>query len=394
MNCLFIVGENMKFELKENVLTLYLEGELNSYNADNIEKEIDSTLKDQKFDKLVLDFSHISYISSAGLRIMLKLKQTYGNVSIIETTLEVYDIFNMTGFTNIMDIKKGLKRVYLSGAEIVGDGYYSTVYRIDKDTIIKVFNRVSDTEQIERELKLAKEAFILGIPTAISFDIVRVDDKLGVRFEMLDCESLKNMVVKYPERMGEFLDKYAALLKKMNTTECLNPNIPDMKEHYLRKLEKIKQYLPDEANEKLLKMFKAIPERKTLIHGDCHFKNIMVQKDELLLIDMDTLSVGYPIFELAALYAPYVAFNEDEPGNSKTFFGISDEDALKLYNALLNKYFGKDDPIIKDKIKIVGYVHMVRWVTNNQPENVKRLNGCKERLLKLLEKYDDLDIGL
>ena len=106
----------MKFELKENVLTLFLEGELNSYNADNIEKEIDSTLKDQKFDKLVLDFSHISYISSAGLRIMLKLKQTYGNVSIVETTLEVYDIFNMTGFTNIMDIKKGLKRVYLSGA--------------------------------------------------------------------------------------------------------------------------------------------------------------------------------------------------------------------------------------------------------------------------------------
>ena len=390
----FIVGEIMRFELKENVLTLFLEGELNSYNADNVEKEIESILKDQKFDKLVLDFSRISYISSAGLRIMLKLKQKYNNVSIIETTLEVYDIFNMTGFTNIMDIKKGLKRVYLSGAEIVGDGYYSTVYRVDKDTIIKVFNRVSDTEQIERELKLAKEAFILGIPTAISFDIVRVDEKLGVRFEMLDCESLKNMVVKYPERMPEFLDKYAALLKKMNTTECFNPNIPDMKAHYLTKLEKIKQYLPEEANKKLLKMFNAIPERKTLIHGDCHFKNIMVQKDELLLIDMDTLSVGYPIFELAALYAPYVAFNEDEPGNSMNFFGISDEDAAKLYNALLNRYFGKDDPVIKDKIKIVGYVHMVRWVTNNQPENVKRLEGCKQRLLDLLEKYDDLDIGV
>ena len=384
----------MRFELKEKVLTLFLEGELNSYNAENVEKEIEETLKGQSFDKLVLDFSRISYISSAGLRIMLKLKQKYNNISIIETSLEVYDIFSMTGFTNIMDIKKGLKRVYISGAEIVGDGYYSTVYRVDKDTIIKVFNRVSDTDQIERELKLAKEAFILGIPTAISFDIVRVDDKLGVRFEMLDCESLKNMVVKYPERMGEFLDKYAALLKKMNTTECLNPNIPDMKAHYLSKLEKIKQYLPKEANEKLLKMFKAIPERKTLIHGDCHFKNIMVQKDELLLIDMDTLSVGYPIFELAALYAPYVAFNEDEPGNSKTFFGISDEDALKLYNALLNRYFGKDDQVIKDKVALVGYVHMVRWVTNNQPENVKRLEGCRARLLKLLEKYDDLDIGL
>lgn len=384
----------MRFEIKDEVLTLYLEGELNSYNAENIEKEIDKTLKDQKFEKLVVDFSRISYISSAGLRIMLKLKQTYNNFSIVETTLEVYDVFNMTGFTNIMDVKKGLKRVYITGAEVVGDGYYSTVYRIDKDTIIKVFNRVSDTEQVERELKLAKEAFILGIPTAISFDIVRVDDKLGLRYEMLDCQSLKNMIIKYPERRDEFTKKYAALLRKMNTTECLNPNIPDIKAHYLTKLEKIKEYLPDEVNTKLLKMFNAIPERKTLIHGDCHFKNIMVQNDELLLIDMDTLSVGHPIFELAALYAPYVAFNEDEPGNSMSFFGISDEEAKDLYNNLLNLYFGKDDPIIKDKIKIVGYVHMVRWVTNNQPENIKRLEGCKKRLLDLLEKYDDLDIGI
>lgn len=384
----------MRFEIKDKVLTLYLEGELNSYNADNIEKEIDETLKGQQFDKLVLDFSHISYISSAGLRIMLKLKQQYNDLSIIETSLEVYDIFSMTGFTNIMDIKKGLKRVYISGAEIVGDGYYSTVYRVDKDTIIKVFNRTSDTNQIERELKLAKEAFILGIPTAISFDIVRVDDKLGVRFEMLDCQSLKNMVLAYPDRMGEFLDKYAALLKKMNTTECLNPNIPDMKQHYLSKLEKIKQWLPEEANQKLYKMFSAIPERKTLIHGDCHFKNIMVQNDELLLIDMDTLSVGYPIFELASLYAPYVAFNEDDPGNSIRFFGIKDEQATALYDALIKRYFGKDDQEIKDKIKIVGYVHMIRWNRNNEPENTKRLEGCRERLLKLLEKYDDLDIGL
>ncbi len=385
----------MKTTLENNVLTIYLGGEINSYNADNIEKEIKDIVEKQKFERLVLDFSSVSYVSSAGLRIILKLKQQYNNFAVVETSLEVYDIFSMTGFTNIMEIKKGLKRVYLSGAEVIGDGYYSTVYRIDKDTIIKVFNRVSDPEQIERELKLAKEAFILGIPTAISFDIVKVDDdKLGVRFEMLDCESLKNMVIKYPERMGEFLDKYAALLKKMNTTECFNPNIPDMKKAYLTKLSKIEEWLPKDAYEKLVKMFNAIPERKTLIHGDCHFKNIMVQKDELLLIDMDTLSVGYPIFELAAIYAPYVAFNEDDPGNSERFFGIKDEDALKLYNALIKRYFDNEDQAIRDKIKIVGYVHMIRWNRNNEPENTKRLEGCKERLLKLLENYNDLDIGV
>ena len=67
----------MRFTLEEKVLTLFMEGELNSYNADNVEKEIDETIKGQAFDKLVLDFSHISYISSAGLRIILKFFLVY-----------------------------------------------------------------------------------------------------------------------------------------------------------------------------------------------------------------------------------------------------------------------------------------------------------------------------
>ena len=384
----------MRFEVNDKTLTLFFEGELNSYNAENIEKDIESTLAKQKFEKLVLDFARISYISSAGLRIILKLKQKYNDVSVVETSLEVYDVFSMTGFSNIMTVKKALRRVYVSGAEVIGEGYYSTVYRIDKDTIIKVFNRTNDENQIERELKMAKEAFMLGIPTAISFDIVKVDDKLGVRFEMLDCQSLKTMVVTHPERMNEFLDKYAALLKQMNTTECFNPNIPDKKQEFLRKIEKIKQFLPEESYLKAKKLIEGLPDRRTLIHGDCHFKNIMVQNDELLLIDMDTLSVGYPIFELGALYFAYKGFNEDEPENSMKFFGISQKDAAALYDALINRYFGKDDSDIKEKIRIVAHIQMLRWTTNNDPDNKVRFENVRVRLIELLKKNDDLDIGL
>lgn len=384
----------MRFELNDNTLTLFLEGELNSYNAENVEKEIESVLAGKKFDKLNLDFANLRYISSAGLRIILKLKQQYNDVSVIETSLEVYDIFSMTGFTNIMTVKKALRRVYISGAQIVGEGYYSTVYRINKDTIIKVFNRVNDPDQIERELKLAKQAFMLGIPTAISFDIVKVDDKLGVCFEMLDCKSLKEMVIDNKDRIPEFLDKYAALLKQMNTTECFDPNIPNKKAEYLRKVEKIKQFLPEKSYLKAKKLIESVPERRTLIHGDCHFKNIMVQKDELLLIDMDTLSVGYPIFELGALYFAYRGFNEDEPDNSIKFFGIPEKDATALYEALILRYFGKDDPAIKGKIRLVAHIQMLRWTTNNEPENKVRYENVKARLIEMLDQYDDLDIGL
>ena len=384
----------MEYKLEKDVLTISLEGELNSVNSESVGEEIDKIIEDKTFKSLVLDFDNVSYISSAGLRIILKLKQRYDDFSVINASLEVYDVFQMTGFTSMMSIKKALRKIDLTGAEIIGDGFFSTVYRLNKDTIVKVFNRTSDPEQIERELRLAKEAFVLGVPTAISFDVVKVGNKMGVCFEMLDCMSLKTAVLTQKGKYKEYLEKYAALLKKINTTECFNPLIPDIKENSLKKVEAIKPYLEEMYYLKAKALMESIPDRKTFVHGDCHFKNIMVQGDDLLLIDMDTLSVGHPIFELAAIYAPYCAFNEDDPGNSERFFGISDEEGRKLYNETLNLYFGKDDPVIKDKIKVVAYIHMVWWNRVNEPNNNVRLEGCRSRLYALLDKIDDLDIGI
>ena len=384
----------MRFELTDNLLTLFFEGELNSYNADVMEKEIDEVLSSSKFQTLNLDFAKLNYISSAGLRIILKIKQKHDDSHVINANLDVYDVLQMTGFTNIMDVKKAMREMSVEGAEIIGEGFFSTVYRIDKDTIIKVFNRTSDEKQIERELKLAKQAFVLGIPTAISFDIVKVKNKLGVRFEMLDCMSLKNAFIKYPEKYDELLNKYVDLLKKINTTECFDPSVPSIKKFFIEKVEAIKHLLDEAHYEKLLGLMKSVPERSTFVHGDCHFKNIMVQGEDFLLIDMDTLSVGHPIFELANLRCPYVAFEEDAPGNCEQFFGMKAEYCVKLYDDIVRLYFGKEDEVIKDKIALVCYAHMVWWTLTNQKDNQKRLNGCKERLIALLDKYNDIDIGI
>ena len=374
-------------------LIIFLEGQINSYNADNVEKEIISIVENEQFKKLLLDFSDVSYISSAGLRIILKLKQKFNNVSVINTSLEVYDVFSMTGFVNIMEVKKALRRVFISGAEMIGSGYYSSVYRINKDTIIKVFNFVDDEEQIARELRLAKEAFILGIPTAISFDIVRVDNKLGVCFEMLDCDSLQNVVIKNPDKLGEYVIKYANLLKKMNNTECHSEIVPSIKDRYFSKLEAIKDRLPEDLFNKASHLLKAVPDTHTLVHGDCHFKNIMVQGDDLLLIDMETLSVGHPIFELAGLYSAYIGFNEYNPEESMDFFGISSESARNLFDALMKKYFANYNDEIKDKISLVSYISVYKWYCN-RPEYTNEMMKYKEKLIDLLNKYNDLDIGI
>lgn len=384
----------MRYEIKREALVIYFEGEINSFNADNIEKEAREILEKEVFNALVLDFASVRYISSAGLRIVLKFKQQYKEVSIEECSLEVYDILAMTGFVNMLPVKKALKRLYVSGAKVIGEGFFSTVYRIDKDTIVKVFNRTSDPDQIERELAMSKQAFVLGVPTAISYDIVRVDDKLGVRFEMLDCMSLKNAFLEYPDKYDELVDKYVALLKKINNTDTKNnPVFPDMKQFFLEKLNYIKHFIDLEYYEKAKALLLTVPERSTFVHGDCHFKNIMVQGDEFLLIDMDTLSKGHPIFELALIRAPYVAFEADAPGNSEKFLGVSATFAEKLYNDLVERYFGTNRQTIKDTLEIICSIHMLYWNVINTPDNEARMKGNKERLYALLDKYDELDFG-
>ena len=322
----------MNYNLENNTLTIYLKGDLNSNNANDIEKELFSIIDKNTFTNLILDLKDLRYISSAGLRVVLRVKQKSSFLEIINVSLEVSDVFEMTGFTSMMNIKKALKEVDVSNATLIGEGYFSYVYRLDKDTIIKVFKFATDTKEIEREREMAKQAFILGIPTAISFDIVKVGDKFGVRFEMLDSKSLRDIFLEHPQDFDYYANEYGHLIKKIGETESMSNDLPKTKEVWLNKLEVDKPYLDDEEYQKSLDFINSIPDVNTFVHGDCHIKNIMVRDKELFLIDMDTLSQGHPIFELASIYAPYVAFEEDDPGNIRRFLGIENEMSYAIYD--------------------------------------------------------------
>ena len=373
----------MEYTYNDKKLVISFEGEVNSNNSEAIYQDIKEYIGIKQVKQIILDFDKLTYISSAGLRMVLKLKKEYNDVSIINVSSLIYEILDMTGFSEMLSVKKALKVVSVKGAKVIGEGFFSTVYRIQKDMIIKVFNRVSDEEQIERELSLAKKAFVSGIPTAISFDIVKVEDgKLGVRFEMLDCMSLRDMFLKYPDKYDSLVDKYVALLKKINTTSKIG-DIPSMKKFYLRKVDYIKDYLDEKYYLKAKDILESIEETNTFVHGDCHFKNIMVQGEDFLLIDMDTLSFGNSIFELAQLRATYIAFNEDDKGNALRFLGLDSEFVEKLYYDILNRYVDNLTDEYKNKIAIVCYIHMVWWNRVNEPANMTRFNGCKERLIKL-----------
>ena len=95
----------MKHTLENDILTLFFEGELNSFNSEEVEKEIEVILKNNKFSSIVLDMDKLTYISSAGIRIIIRLRKQY-DVSLINVTKDVFNIFDMVGLQSILKIER------------------------------------------------------------------------------------------------------------------------------------------------------------------------------------------------------------------------------------------------------------------------------------------------
>ena len=96
----------MKSDLNNGKLTIYLEGEINSYNAEDVEEEIDSLVSKGNFNSIELDFEKVNYVSSAGLRIVVKLKQQFDQTSLVKVPSVVNDIFEMVGLPTIIKIER------------------------------------------------------------------------------------------------------------------------------------------------------------------------------------------------------------------------------------------------------------------------------------------------
>ncbi len=87
-------------------LTISLEGRLDSNTAPQLEAELKASL--EGVTELVLDFSALSYLSSAGLRVILagqKQMNTQGGMVITGVNETIMEIFQITGFTEILTIQ-------------------------------------------------------------------------------------------------------------------------------------------------------------------------------------------------------------------------------------------------------------------------------------------------
>lgn len=96
----------VKISNTDKIVTIAVEGSIDSNTAGDLQSQImDKVVESQN---VLLDFSKVDFVSSAGLRVLLmiyrQIKSKNGKVVLVGVSEEIHDVMSMTGFVNFFEI--------------------------------------------------------------------------------------------------------------------------------------------------------------------------------------------------------------------------------------------------------------------------------------------------
>ena len=384
---------NIEFRTDKDILYINLTGRIDATNAADFESGISEIRNANTGMHTVLDADTLEYISSAGLRVILRLRKEEPQLAIINVSPEVYDVFEMTGFAEMMTVEKTYPRISLDGCEFIAKGANGAVYRYDDETIVKQYFNRDALPEIMQERENARRAFVLGVNTAIPYGIVRIGDGYGSLTELLNATSVTKLIRANTEDLSQSVAYYIDTIKEVHAIETEEGELPDFKKWVLEWAEFLSAHLDDTHAQKMCSLIENIPDSNFIIHGDYHTNNVMVQNGEPILIDMDTLAVGHPVLELGSMFNAFVGFGELDKSSVENFFGVDIETAHRFWHLSLARYLGTDDEKtitdVENKAKVIGYMRLLRRCIRRNADEVT-INHYRTNLIEALDKVDTL----
>lgn len=288
-----------------DVLEVRVDGRLDAATTPDFEEAVEL----DGVRTLTVDLDRCRFLSSAGLRVFLKLHKalaaTGGGLSLVNVRREVEDVLMMTGLSSLMDVRRKSREVSIDGLELLSAGVCGECYRLDRETVLKLYNEGIAAEVAEQEKRYAKAAFVLGIPTAISYDVVTCGTRNGIVYEMLDAELFSAIVRRDPGGVDRHAAMLASVARTVHATpadEAVFPSLKDRLSGYIRAMD---FFLAAADIDLLLEELDAIPDADTCVHFDLHTSNIMVRDGEAVIIDMGDVSRGHYLFDLGLMKMIY-----------------------------------------------------------------------------------------
>ena len=287
---------------------------------------------------MIIDLQDLVYISSAGLRLILRLSKKYPSCIVANVSNEVYSILEMTGFVSFLTIRRKPMIIPPVEGEPIARGSNGEIYAIEDDTIVKMFTDKTSLEEIEEEWANARTAVSLGIPSVICFAVVNDGTRNGIMFEKLQTKTLDRLIYSDYGNFDRYGDMFAELFYTIHQTRDLKKGLSSVIKQQLSYVERA-HYLSESEREQLKNFLLAVPETDTVIHGDFHPRNIGMADGELIAMDMAEIGYGHPVFDFVSTYYDLVFSGKTFPSVTSYFFGLEIPDLRRLWDRMLQWYF-------------------------------------------------------
>lgn len=377
-----------------------LEGRLGQGNAHALEDEVRTALRASGATSVRFEAEGLDYIASAGIRTITRLLKSGIEVSLVDASRDVYDVFDMVGLTALMEVERVPRQVDPAGLHRIGEGANGCAYRTDDGRVAEVYDKGGPSrERVERECAAAREALACGILAAPPLETIRAGDAFGVVYEPAGARTIGQAVAAEPRRCDEWARRLAAFVRGLHTTEMRRDRLPDARlvlNGWTDVAEASGLHAPS-AIARLRGLVDGIGDAATFVHGDLHPASVLVTgDDELVLIDLADASVGHPAIDLAGIsHVMRVAVRR--PGGATRLLGMPLELVDRLWSAFVRAYFATDDATDVEWIeRALAFVALPRAMGDNARSRLiddeTRARRAKELERALMAGCPDLDL--
>ncbi len=399
------------------ILKIELPERIDANNANQFEQDLFLVPNLNDAQEIIIDADKLNYISSLGLRVLMKLQKKFKNVpiSVINVSGNIYNIFDDTGFTSFLNVKKKLRFVDVDSLQVLGVGMYGAVYRINEEQILKVFHGINSENAIQSIVKTIRAAFVHDIPTIIPFEIVRTEKGIGMILELLNSEMMSTLMKNNPEKFDKYVSDMVNLSKSLANTQFEEDTLRSYKEMLLSRLDDAEKFLLPEEISTIKKYINAVPQRNTAVHGDFHAKNIMVMDEKPILIDMDEFSLGHPVWDIGNVHFIYQALPHADSEMIEDLIDIAGkiawadfyikmisftfDEADEIWEKFFNGYFADYSQENKNKIlELVEFYGNFKYITflldlcNADKDNPEKLENHVKHIRNFLAELEKKNI--
>lgn len=227
----------------------------------------------------------------------------------------------------------------LNDYERFGEGANGVSYnhKADPGRMMKLYNAGAPMSNIINEWNFAHMVYDAGIPTPRPGDLVTDGERFGMEFERTSGKkSFSRASGDDPEHVAEYAQRFAAMCRKLHSTEVDTGKFRNIKDVYLELLAGNPYFKPGEK-EKVAEFIKATPDACTAIHGDLQFSNAIFVGEKEYFIDLGDFSYGNPLFDLGMVLLTCIY---DDEAFIKEFFHMSKDTAREFWEAFVPAYFG------------------------------------------------------